>query len=62
MVYIMGNCYSVEDIGDIELDEFKPLPMIKPFKYMKLKTKNDYKFKNNIYWIYFDEYHFKNNI
>ena len=59
---IMGNCYSVENVEEIELDEFKPLPLIQPFKYIKLKTKNEYKFKNRIYWIYFDEYHFKNNI
>ena len=58
----MGVCHSDEYIDDIELGEFRPLPLIQPFKYMKLKTKKDYKFKNNIYWIYFDEYHFKNNI
>ena len=57
---IMGNCNSVEDIEEIELDEFRPLPFIKPFKYKNLKTKMDYKFKNNIYWIYFNEYHFQN--
>jgi hypothetical protein len=58
----MGVCHSVEYIDDIELDEFQPLPFIKPFKYQKLKIKNEYKFKSRIYWIYFDEYHFKNNI
>ena len=62
ILFIMGNCYSVEDVEEIELDEFRPLPLIKPFKYKNLKTKKDYKFKNRIYWIYFDEYHFKNNI
>ena len=50
---IMGNCYSVEDVEEIELDEFKPLPLIQPFKFKILKTKKDYKFKNNIYCIYF---------
>ena len=58
----MGVCNSVEYIDDIELDEFKPLPIIQPFKYKKLKLKNEYHFKNKIYWIYFDEYHFQNEI
>jgi len=60
---IMGNCYSVEEkIEEIELDEFRPLPMIKTFKYKNLKTKKDYKFKSDLYYIYLNEYHFKNNI
>ena len=56
----MGVCRSVEYIDDIELDDFKPLLLIKPFKYKKFKTTN--KCKNHIYWLYCDEYHCKNNI
>lgn len=58
----MGICHSVEYIYDIEIDDLKPLILIKPYKYIKLKNKKEYKFKNNIYWIYLNEYHFKNDL
>jgi hypothetical protein len=59
----MGVCKSVEYIEyDIELDEFEPLPMIKPYKYIKLAVLKSYYFKNKLYWIYRNENYFKNNI
>ena len=67
----MGNCFNKEikeiiEIEEIELDNLEPLPIfkkIKPYIYKnKLKNQRDYNFKNNLYWIYRNEYHFKNNI
>jgi hypothetical protein len=66
----MGVCKSVEYIEyDIELDEFEPLPMIKPYKYIKLAVLKSYYYlgfnetmlrsqKNNLYWIYRNENYF----
>ena len=69
----MGICKSTEyilidyELGD--LDEFKPLPMIKQYKFLSYIDKkinkmidNEYIFKNNLFWIYKNENYFKNNI
>jgi len=60
-IYIMGICQSKEiDIEyDIELENFEPLELIKEYKYINLKKKKKYKFKNNLYWIYKNELYFK---
>uniref|UniRef100_A0A6C0ETC2 Uncharacterized protein n=1 Tax=viral metagenome TaxID=1070528 RepID=A0A6C0ETC2_9ZZZZ len=57
----MGICQSKEiDIEyDIELENFEPLELIKEYKYINLKKKKEYKFKNNLYWIYKNELYFK---
>jgi hypothetical protein len=68
----MGICQSKEiDIEyDIELENFEPLELIKEYKYINLKKKTrflgnhvaaaeEYKFKNNLYWIYKNELYFK---
>lgn len=72
----MGICKSTEYILiDYELDDidnFKPLPMIKKFKFLRYCGKKINKMidnesmmwsqKNNIFWIYKNENYFKNNI
>ena len=53
----MGLCHSIEYIDDIEIDDLKPLKLIKPYKYITIKKKEEYKFKNNLYYIYLNEYY-----
>ena len=60
----MGICKSIVYIDDIELEDLEALPYIKLYsRYKTIKktrlihsvAEKEYKFKNKLYWIYFDE-------
>ena len=55
----MGICHTVEYIDEFENINLSPLKLIKPYKYIKLKKKEEYKIKSNLYWIYYNENYFK---